>query len=342
MIKAHYNNGKEAREQSCQVQVTGESLLISLPDSILKWSLSDCRFEDFGKDKSLILFNDEKIILRKKAFQSLKIKKSYLRNYLNPLSYTLLTVLVCSFLVIINYQSIEKYVSENYADTILNLYMEDVHFELLINSCTTQEARIHLNTILKTFGENPRDYHLYIMDKKVVNAVALPNNTIILYSGLLENVKNQDELLAILAHELGHLKLKHHHQALVRGFLWKALLSISLGSRNNNLSRIANIIDMNFGREQEIDSDKFAVELLKKNNLAISGGASFFEKLNQETSSFTSYMELLSTHPNYDKRINTFNDPRYTPKRTLFTDKEWQELKNGCRKLKLPKQLKNQ
>jgi predicted Zn-dependent protease len=69
-------------------------------------------------------------------------------------------------------------------------------------------------------------FHFYVIDDKDVNAFALPGGYIYVYRGLLDYVESDDELAAILAHELTHVC--EHHQAKRSKKYSKAQLPVQL------------------------------------------------------------------------------------------------------------------
>lgn len=55
------------------------------------------------------------------------------------------------------------------------------------------------------------EFNVHIINEPLIEALSLPPNHIFIYRGLLDELKNRDQLAAILAHELAHLK---HHDTL--------------------------------------------------------------------------------------------------------------------------------
>ncbi|HIC09514.1 MAG TPA: M48 family peptidase [Aquificales bacterium] len=53
------------------------------------------------------------------------------------------------------------------------------------------------------------DWKVYVIDKDIINAFALPNGNIFVYKGLIDFVKNDDQLAAVLGHEIAHVILRH-------------------------------------------------------------------------------------------------------------------------------------
>ncbi|HAN32740.1 MAG TPA: hypothetical protein DCQ06_14195, partial [Myxococcales bacterium] len=71
----------------------------------------------------------------------------------------------------------------------------------------------------------PYEFQLKLACTPMVNAMALPGGGIVVTSGLLKLLRNEDELSFVLAHELGHFVGRDHLQGLGRGLT----LGIALG-----------------------------------------------------------------------------------------------------------------
>ena len=67
----------------------------------------------------------------------------------------------------------------------------------------------------ETFG----GYHFLLLDDEGINAFAAPGGLIFVSRGMLRCCRNEDELAAVLAHEIGHVQLKHGLQAIKKGRL---------------------------------------------------------------------------------------------------------------------------
>ena len=62
-------------------------------------------------------------------------------------------------------------------------------------------------------------YKVLVFDDKTVNALALPAGNLVVFSGLLAELKTENELAMILAHELGHYAHHDHLHGLGRGLV---------------------------------------------------------------------------------------------------------------------------
>lgn len=147
-------------------------------------------------------------------------------------------------------------------------------------------ATLYLNRIgksLSLFSDRPETfggYHFLILDSDEINAFAAPSGHIFISRGLLKLTNNEDDLAAILAHEISHVVLKHGLSAIkksrVTGFL--TILGTNalkeLGSQEvaeltsvfeDSISDItATLINNGYSREFENEADEMAISILTK------------------------------------------------------------------------------
>lgn len=157
-----------------------------------------------------------------------------------------------------------------------------------------------------------------VVDSKQVNAFCMPGGKIVVYTGLLNLVGNgghsDDELAAVMGHELSHALAKHANERISNQMLMQAggqLLGATVGSRSGMLSGILNQayglgaqvgVLLPFGRKQEYEADKMGLVLM-----AIAGydpryAVNFWQKMAQSKGG-GQQSELLSTHPSDANRI---------------------------------------
>jgi len=77
------------------------------------------------------------------------------------------------------------------------------------------QANDYMNLLgqsLAVFSERPETfggYHFLLLDSDEINAFAAPGGLILVTRGMLRCCENEDELAAVLAHEICHAELKH-------------------------------------------------------------------------------------------------------------------------------------
>lgn len=138
------------------------------------------------------------------------------------------------------------------------------------------------------------------------NAMALPGGVIVLTRGLLAQVRSENELAFVLAHELGHFQHRDHLRQLGRGVAL-GLLFTAAGIGGNQLearwgASIADLTARGFSRRQERRADRFALELVQAEYGHVAGALKFLERLRDDDSG-RGHLAYLSTHPAPAKRV---------------------------------------
>jgi Zn-dependent protease with chaperone function len=153
-----------------------------------------------------------------------------------------------------------------------------------------------------------------------VNAFALPSGQIVFTDELIELVKEDQELIAILFHELGHLKEKHMLRRSLQGSIMTLLLLFIIGDITtfDFVSGVpALIADLSYSRDFEREADIYALHQLDKQHV----GVEFFSMvmtrmadINQQPDNYADESEssidfnidmgdFLQTHPGWEERI---------------------------------------
>ncbi|MBW4671693.1 MAG: M48 family metallopeptidase [Cyanomargarita calcarea GSE-NOS-MK-12-04C] len=180
-------------------------------------------------------------------------------------------------------------------------------YERLAQPSQTQDT---LNKLLNKLELNlpleqrkGRDYQVLYVPNKTVNALALPGDRIIIFSGLLKQADSENELMMILGHELGHFANRDH----LRSILRQLILPITLASVTGNsdwlvsvASSVAVVSDAKYSQSQEAQADKLGLELLYKTYNHVAGATDFFDKLSNQKNSD---LDFLSTHPSPKQRV---------------------------------------
>lgn len=156
-------------------------------------------------------------------------------------------------------------------------------------------------------------FHFVVLDDPDLNAFALPGGYVYIYSGLLNRL-TEDELAAVLAHEVGHVAAKHSVKKMQSVLGYNLLMSLALagfGPRHPEFAQeIANVsgtvydlLLRGYGREDEILADKLAVKYLFKAGYDPDSMVRALEILMKESGPGGRMFEILSTHPKMQERI---------------------------------------
>ena len=151
----------------------------------------------------------------------------------------------------------------------------------------------------------PYDFTVHIIESEKVNAAAFPGGHILVFTGLLDQVSSENELVFILGHELGHYAHRDHLKGLGRGLVFLTISTALLGSDNmvgNLLSKGLNLTEMGFSRKQESQADTFGLETLQCAYGHVAGATDFFSKMSasQDPGRWGHYF---ASHPENKRRI---------------------------------------
>ncbi|XP_050535206.1 metalloendopeptidase OMA1, mitochondrial-like isoform X2 [Daktulosphaira vitifoliae] len=160
-----------------------------------------------------------------------------------------------------------------------------------------------------------RKWFLVVINDSRINAMVLPNGMIIVFTGLL-NLVNDEQVGVVIAHEIAHCLLNHHAIRLSREhlleMLWlipltlmwalmpipEAILGYILGNYFKNLTLL-----LPYERDQEIEADKYGLLLAANACLDVRQALVFWNMMNN-MDKLNDKIWWTSTHPSHTKRIN--------------------------------------
>lgn len=133
------------------------------------------------------------------------------------------------------------------------------------------------------------------------NAFALPSGQIVLTDEMVRLIDNDDQLMSVLAHELGHLHERHLTRRIVQSSAIGAVMTMIFGDVSAIVANIPTLIlDLKYSRDAEREADDYAIAMLKKNGIPLSQMIAGFEKMKDNNGESAPY---LSTHPPTAERI---------------------------------------
>lgn len=141
------------------------------------------------------------------------------------------------------------------------------------------------------------------------NAFALPGGIIVMTDELVNLAKNDNELLAVLAHELGHQEYRH----VMRRVLQSSAIVVIVAAVTGDVSAMSSVtiavptvlIESGYSRQLEAEADSFAFDLLKKYGLSPVLFANIMERLSKNMPEFDGVLQYTQSHPATSERIRT-------------------------------------
>jgi Zn-dependent protease with chaperone function len=137
------------------------------------------------------------------------------------------------------------------------------------------------------------------------NAMALPDGHIILFDGLTEALTD-DEIMAVLGHELGHVVHRHGLQRLMRGAGLLTVAGVVVGDFSSVLgSMIGGLQTLHYSRDDEREADAYGRQFVAAAGLTPDIWLSVWRKFRevQDAQGGGEVPAWMSTHPTLDERL---------------------------------------
>jgi Zn-dependent protease with chaperone function len=174
------------------------------------------------------------------------------------------------------------------------------HFTGKLDDAAFPRTRDYLQQVLdrlvKTADLPDFQYKVTVQEQEEINALALPAGRIVIFSGLLDKLRSENELAMVLAHELGHYAHRDHLRGLGRGLV---LLSITAalglsGELPGFIAPSVQTFSLKYSREQEAAADIFALDLVVRSYGHAGGALDLFAMFEEQERNAPA---LFSTHP---------------------------------------------
>ncbi|HEX5759607.1 MAG TPA: M48 family metalloprotease [Thermoanaerobaculia bacterium] len=162
--------------------------------------------------------------------------------------------------------------------------------------------------------ETPYRYEFHLLaDEDTINAFALPGGQVFITAGLAKRMQTEGQLAGVLGHEIGHVVARHGAEHLAKARLTQGLTGAAVLATydpNDPASRgsaavaalIGNLVNMRFGRNDELESDKLGVRFTGEGGYDPRAMLEVMRIL-AEAASGPRPPEFFSTHPNPDRRV---------------------------------------
>ncbi len=189
-------------------------------------------------------------------------------------------------------------------------------------------------------------YHFVILDTDEVNALSCPGGIIFITRGMLKKAQNEEELSAILAHEVGHVNHKDGAAAIQKarwvevvtligseaakkmsGADLAKLLSLFEGSVNDV---VKTLLVSGYSREQEVAADLSALTFMNRLGYDPRGLTDYMETLAKEQTGGAG-QGLFATHPGMTERL--------AKAQSVIAGKKWPRTTHSARDRRFQQEL---
>jgi beta-barrel assembly-enhancing protease len=203
--------------------------------------------------------------------------------------------------------------------------------DIIVSDSITKKLDRLLKSLCEENNIEQNDLKVHIIKNNEVNAFALPDGHLVVYSGLINDSKNEQALIGVLGHEIAHIEKNHVMKKLSKEIGLSVLLSLTTG--NNNASAIRSVFktlsSSAYDRSLEREADLSSVEYMLNAKINPAPFADFLYQMSFE-SNIQKNAVWISSHPESEERakyVLEYIKGKKFDMKTILTQKEWNDFK---------------
>ena len=181
---------------------------------------------------------------------------------------------------------------------------------------TSRMARV-APRIITAAGGNPVEWEVVVFQSDQLNAFALPGGKIGFYTGILDLMENDDQIAAVMGHEVAHVNFNHSGQRYGRATATQAGLGVAgavLGGSGQSGQLAMQALGLGaqlgailpFSRQHELEADKYGLRYMNMAGYDMDESVRFWQLMSEQSAGAPP--EFLSTHPAGATRIRQLQD----------------------------------
>jgi len=343
-LKGNYADGRTAKILTVNLEAYGNLLILrdESGSAVATWEVKSLRVDELDRLLTTIKMGNAELVVKTQAWNEfckttrLPIKQK-LKNRSTGIQWHRYAVGIVALggILFLSIGPISRMITSvidiEMERTLMSRYWKALQAE----ACRDDSVSQALSHLLSTLGEDPDEYRMFLVPEPFPNAFAMPGKTIVLTSGFVELASSPDELLGVLAHELGHIYHRHHIKHLTLELLANFVLRSS-----SDRSHVMTLFKNRYSVPDEQEADNFARLRIDAREIDRQGIIHFFNSLQKiEKSHQSKWMQIFSTHPLTQGRIDYFSEDKPEDKaNSHFPVEVWQNLKaSKCLKIRRQK-----
>lgn len=162
------------------------------------------------------------------------------------------------------------------------------------------------------------DWEFSLVRKDEANAFCLPGGKIVVFTGLLDVARTDDELAVVVGHEVAHAVAEHGAERIFRQELTNRAVSAASGAFADDPARFQQVaallgagaqigLSLPWSRDQESEADHIGLIYAARAGYDPRAAIGFWQKM-QKAGSGTAPPEYLSTHPSGGRRVQQLRE----------------------------------
>lgn len=189
--------------------------------------------------------------------------------------------------------------------------------EVITNTIDSRRVKRIGQRIANIIDRSDYKWEFNLVKNDAKNAFCLPGGKVVVYTGILEVAKNDDQLATVMSHEIAHALARHGAERMSTGMVAQGVQlvgNIIIGSKAPHLSQSFNIayglgaqygVLLPYGRMQENEADEIGIYLMHEAGYNVHEALNFWQNMSKGKKE---NIEFLSTHPSSKTRINNIKN----------------------------------
>ena len=299
-ITAAYYDGRTAASTAVLLSVEGGDLLLHTSAGVLNWPLREVHVsERLGNTPRLLTYaggghcevNDQA------GLDSLLAQAGASRHWLEGMQHSLPWALAAVVLIVVVFAGAYRYLlpwgaevlAMRVPDAVLQKMGDSTletldHFALKPSKldAARQQELSDAFARLKPLPDARLKYHIVFRSSPAMgaNAFALPDGSIVMLDELVGLTRDDNEIIAVLAHERGHVERRHAMRMVLQSSVVGLALAWYVGDVSSLLAAApAIIMQAKYSRDMEREADEYAEQTLRLNALSPCLLATILDKL---------------------------------------------------------------
>jgi beta-barrel assembly-enhancing protease len=316
-IEAKYFDGQSSVSHKVILNTSErfEELSLQFSDgSRFIWYAEDLLFEQYGISLEIrngkhsgALLQIKDVAFTKHFFEAMKLKKKIDVHHriLNLGFPKIIAIALTMFaLIVLAYFYLLPPMAEKSAALLpesFDTYLGDLFMGTFLDENSTDVKKTaHLQAFADQIEfSNTKPLRFTVVNSSEINAFALPNGQIVVYSGLLNKMQSPTELAALLGHEAAHVNHRHSTKMLCRNLAGYLLISLILTDVNGIMAVLADnahqLHNLTYSKKFEEEADEEGLKILMNNGIDPNGMVQLFALIEREE--MIVVPKILSTHP---------------------------------------------
>lgn len=199
---------------------------------------------------------------------------------------------------------------------------EAAYQELKQKTPVSQDARVHqyvqcVAHAMTQVVAPDTNWEVTVFQDKTANAFALPGGKIGVHTGLLDVASNQDQLAAVIGHEIAHVQAHHSNARISASYATQtglALAQVIAGVASPEKQQLMGLLGLGaqvgvllpYGRSQESEADLLGLDYMARAGFDPRASVSLWQ--NMSKAGGPQPPEFLSTHPAHDTRMTQLKE----------------------------------